>query len=119
MNTGFVARPDVSGAVAIIRAPKAKPIKAKQVSARAVETEQDSPEEAAPESAAADPTEIIVTGTKRARGESVQEAAVTISAFGSEQLEESKIRDLYALGNLVPNVEIGRAPSRERVCTYV
>src|SRR3546814_18391134 len=93
MNTGFVARPDVSGAVAIIRAPKAKPIKAKQVSARAVETEQDSPEEAAPESAAADPTEIIATGTKRARGERVQEAEVTIPAFGSEQLEESKIRD--------------------------
>src|SRR3546814_18361535 len=103
MNTVLGARPDVSGAVAIIRAPKAKPIKAKQVSARAVETEQDSPEEAAPESAAADPTEIIVTGTNRARGESVQQAAVTIPAFGNEQLEGTKNRNLTHPRNPVPH----------------
>src|SRR3546814_10044490 len=35
MNTGFVARPDVSGAVAIIRAPTAKPIRSEEEIGRA------------------------------------------------------------------------------------
>lgn len=104
-NTGFVSRPDVSGAVAIVRAPKPVAVKTRAVTVQSAEPDMAPAGEAEPEaSSGPEVAEIIVTGTKRARGESVQEAAVTVSAFGSEQLETAKIRDLYALGNLVPNV---------------
>ncbi|WP_239018169.1 TonB-dependent receptor [Sphingomonas flavalba] len=104
LDTGFVTRADVSGAVAIVRAPKTRPVRAKQAHTPSTGPAPTAADADAREMAPAEPSEIVVTGTKRARGESVQEAAVTISAFGSEQLEQAKIRDLYALGNLVPNV---------------
>lgn len=48
--------------------------------------------------------EVIVTGLKRSVGVTVQDAPVTVSAFGEEQLEEIQLRDMAELDTVVPNV---------------
>lgn len=50
--------------------------------------------------------EIIVTGTKKAEGESVQDAAVSITAFGAGQLEALQVRDISGLSFKMPNVAL-------------
>ncbi len=50
--------------------------------------------------------EIIVTATKRAGGIEVQDAAVAISAYNSNQLDKMHIRDLKALGFNAPSVQL-------------
>ena len=55
--------------------------------------------------------EIIVTATKKAEGESVQEVPIAVSAFGEEQLDELKIVSLTDLAASVPNAELATAGS--------
>jgi iron complex outermembrane receptor protein len=50
--------------------------------------------------------EIIVTATKRAGGQEVQDVPVAVTALGEEQIDALYLRDLKALGYGVPNVQL-------------
>lgn len=50
--------------------------------------------------------EIIVTATKRAGGVEAQNAAVAVTAYGSNQLDAMHIRDLKAIGYNAPSVQL-------------
>jgi iron complex outermembrane receptor protein len=50
--------------------------------------------------------EIIVTATKRAGGIEAQQAAVAVTAYGSNQLDAMHIRDLQAIGYSAPSVQL-------------
>ena len=50
--------------------------------------------------------EIVVTGTKRAGGIEVQQAAVAVTAYGEDQLDAMHIRDLKAIGFNAPSVQL-------------
>lgn len=49
---------------------------------------------------------IIVTATKKAGGENVQDAPVSITAFGAEQLDAFVVRDITGLSFKMPNVAL-------------
>jgi len=49
---------------------------------------------------------IIVTGTKRVGGVAVQRAPVAITAYGEEQLEAMRVRDIESLSFSQPNVSL-------------
>ncbi|GFM30286.1 TonB-dependent receptor [Novosphingobium sp. PY1] len=51
-------------------------------------------------------SEIIVTGSKRAVGESVQNSAVAVTALGADQLQQANIQTIADLSALVPNVNL-------------
>lgn len=48
--------------------------------------------------------EILVTGTKKANAENVQDVPLAVTAYGDEQLDALKVRDLGNLSYSVPNV---------------
>ena len=48
--------------------------------------------------------EILVTGTKKANAENVQDVPIAVTAYGSDQLDALKVRDLGNLSYSVPNV---------------
>ncbi len=50
--------------------------------------------------------EIIVTATKKASGENVQEVAIAMTALGAKQLDALQIRDIAGLGFKMPNVAL-------------
>ena len=50
--------------------------------------------------------QIIVTATKQAGGVAEQEAPISISAYGAEQLEALRVRDLESLSYSQPNVSL-------------
>jgi len=50
--------------------------------------------------------EIVVTATKRAGGQDVQDVPVAVTALGEEQIDALYLRDLKALGYGVPNVQL-------------
>ena len=50
--------------------------------------------------------EIIVTATKRAGGQEVQDVPVAVTALGEEQIDALYLRDLKALGYGIPNVQL-------------
>ncbi len=50
--------------------------------------------------------DIVVTGTKKAGGESVQKAPLAVTAYGAAQLEAKFFRDLTDIGVQVPNVQL-------------
>ena len=73
--------------------------------------DQDSPMRAACLAAFKD--EILVTATKKADAENVQDVPLAITAFGSEQLEALNFQDLSSLSYTMPNVQledIGTSP---------
>lgn len=47
---------------------------------------------------------ILVTGTKKAQAEDVQEVPLAVTAYGAEQLDALKVRDLANLSYSMPNV---------------
>jgi len=49
---------------------------------------------------------IVVTGTKKAGGENVQDASASIVAFGTETLEALQVRDISSLSFNIPNVSL-------------
>ncbi len=55
---------------------------------------------------AADQEDIVVTATKRADGQSVQDVGMAITAFGGDQLESNFVRSLQNLSYDVPNVQL-------------
>src|SRR3546814_16419746 len=50
--------------------------------------------------------DIVVIGTKKLRGESVQRAPLAVTAYGAPQLEAKFFRDLPAIGRPLPNVQL-------------
>ncbi|RZO66982.1 MAG: TonB-dependent receptor [Parvularculaceae bacterium] len=48
--------------------------------------------------------EILVTGTKKKDAENVQDVPLAVTAYGAEQLDVLKVRDLQSLTTSVPNV---------------
>ncbi len=50
--------------------------------------------------------EIVVTATKRAGGQEVQDVPVAVTALGEEQIDALYLRDLKALGYGIPNVQL-------------
>jgi iron complex outermembrane receptor protein len=57
--------------------------------------------------------EILVTATKKADAENVQDVPLSVTAYGEEQLDALKVRDLFSLTYAAPNVqldEIGTTP---------
>lgn len=57
--------------------------------------------------------EIVVTATKKANAQNVQDVAIAVTAFGAEQLENQHIRTLDNLSYSAPNVQlddVGTAP---------
>jgi iron complex outermembrane receptor protein len=78
-----------------------------QAAAQAVSSPQENAEEG---SAFGD---IVVTATKKANAQNVQDVAIAITAFGAEQLENQHVRTLDNLGFSAPNVQlddVGTAP---------
>ncbi len=47
---------------------------------------------------------IFVTGTKKANAEDVQDVPLAITAYGGDQLDALKVRDLQSLSYSIPNV---------------
>lgn len=50
--------------------------------------------------------EIVVTATKKSSAENIQEVPLAVTAFGEQQLEAMKIRDLSGLSATMPNVAL-------------
>jgi iron complex outermembrane receptor protein len=50
--------------------------------------------------------EILVTATKQADAENVQDVPLAITAYGDEQLDALKVRDLESLSYAMPNVQL-------------
>lgn len=50
--------------------------------------------------------DIVVTATKKAAGERVQDVASSITAFGADQLEALQFRNLESLAYSAPNVQL-------------
>ncbi len=57
--------------------------------------------------------EILVTATKQANAENVQDVPLAVTAYGEDQLDALKVRDLESLSYAMPNVsldDVGTAP---------
>jgi len=50
--------------------------------------------------------EIVVTATKKADGENVQDTNIAITAFGEEQLDAFQVRSISDLSFKIPNVQL-------------
>ncbi|MFZ5617351.1 MAG: TonB-dependent receptor plug domain-containing protein, partial [Pseudomonadota bacterium] len=50
--------------------------------------------------------EILVTATKQADAENVQDVPLSVTAYGDEQLDALKVRDLQSLSYSAPNVQL-------------
>jgi len=48
--------------------------------------------------------EILVTATKKANAENVQDVPLAVTALGEKQLDALKVRDLSSLSYSIPNV---------------
>ncbi|ENY80197.1 TonB-dependent receptor [Sphingopyxis sp. MC1] len=59
-----------------------------------------------PSGAPVNESEIIVTGSKRAVGQSVQNSALAVTALGSEQLQQANIQTISDLSAVIPNVNL-------------
>jgi iron complex outermembrane receptor protein len=50
--------------------------------------------------------EVVVTAQKKAEGENVQDVPLAVTAYGDEQLDALKVRDLGNLSYAMPNVQL-------------
>jgi iron complex outermembrane receptor protein len=50
--------------------------------------------------------EILVTATKKADAENVQDVPLAVTAYGADQLDALKVRDLQSLSYAMPNVQL-------------
>jgi iron complex outermembrane recepter protein len=61
---------------------------------------------------------IVVTGTKKAGGENVQDAALAITAYGSETLDALQVRDISSLSFKMPNVALDEVGTTKGVANF-
>jgi len=73
---------------------------------------QTAPEGDAQASAASRLDEIVVIGRKRARGEEIQEVPVSITAFSAQQLQQTTVRDMVDVGQMVPGSSLQSTSQR-------
>ena len=59
--------------------------------------------------------EVVVTAQKREQ--SLQDAPISIAAFGADALEQKSVNNIEDLGTSVPNVKITRSPSNTTAAT--
>ena len=57
--------------------------------------------------------EILVTGTKKKDAENVQEVPLAVTAYGADQIDALKVRDLQSLTTAIPNVSFDDAGTVE------
>ena len=69
-------------------------------------------------SAAALMEEVVVTATKKASAENVQDIPVAVTAFGDAQLEALKVRDLQSLTYSVPNVALDDVGTTKGIANF-
>ena len=62
--------------------------------------------------------QIIVTATKKAGGENVQDTAISIAAFGAEQLDAFQVRDISGLSFKIPNVALDDIGTAKGVANF-
>jgi iron complex outermembrane receptor protein len=70
---------------------------------------------AAPEEAAAAQTgleDIVVTGRKRARAETLQNTPLAVTALGAAQLQSAAVKDLVDIGRMTPNASLQSSAQR-------
>ena len=61
---------------------------------------------------------IVVTGTKKADAEDVQDVPIAVTAFGNEQLDALQFRDLSDIGSRVPNAIIDEIGTFKGVAAF-
>lgn len=62
--------------------------------------------------------EILVTATKQANAENVQDVPLAITAYGDEQLDALKVRDLQSLSYIMPNVSLDDVGTARGVANF-
>lgn len=62
--------------------------------------------------------EIVVTGTKKAGGENVQDAPVAVTAYGPETLDALQVRDISSLSFKMPNVSLDEVGTTKGVANF-
>ena len=61
---------------------------------------------------------IVVTGTKKADGENVQDAALAITAYGADTLDALQVRDISGLSFKMPNVALDEIGTTKGVANF-
>ncbi len=61
---------------------------------------------------------ILVTGTKKANAEDVQDVPLAVTAYGDEQLDALKVRDLQSLTYAIPNVSFDDVGTTRGVANF-
>lgn len=62
--------------------------------------------------------EILVTGTKKADAENVQDVPLAVTAYGDKQLDALKVRDLQSLTTSMPNVSFDDVGTSRGVANF-
>ncbi|MCP3730323.1 TonB-dependent receptor [Sphingomonas sp. MG17] len=76
---------------------------------------QDEPSQSASEALVG---EIVVTATKKADGESLQEVPAAVTAYGSAQLEAVQFRSLESLAYSMPSVQLDPVGTQKGVANF-
>jgi len=97
MKLGFTARASAIALAAALAAPEAA------YAQTAVEALRDS---------------IVVTATKKANAENVQDVPLAITAYGADQLDALKVRDLQSLSYAIPNVSFDDVGTTRGVANF-
>ncbi|MAW78782.1 MAG: hypothetical protein CMI63_00975 [Parvularcula sp.] len=61
---------------------------------------------------------ILVTGTKKANAEDVQDVPLAITAYGEDQIDALKVRDLQSLSYSIPNVSFDDVGTTRGVANF-
>lgn len=62
--------------------------------------------------------EVLVTGTKQAEAENVQDVPLAVTAYGADQLDALKVRDLQGLSYSMPNVSLDDLGTMKGVANF-
>ena len=62
--------------------------------------------------------EVLVTGTKKAEAEKLQDVPIAATAFGEDQLEALFVRDLQSLSYTMPNVSMDDVGTAKGVANF-
>ncbi|MEM7467068.1 MAG: TonB-dependent receptor [Pseudomonadota bacterium] len=62
--------------------------------------------------------EVVVTATKKAGGEAIQDVPIAITAFGEEQLDAFQLRDISGLSFKMPNVALDEIGTTKGVANF-
>jgi iron complex outermembrane receptor protein len=62
--------------------------------------------------------DVVITGTKKAGGENIIQAPISMTAFGSDQLEALQFRSLESLTYSIPNVQLDQLGTFKGVANF-